>query len=105
LFAVIGSSVDAELFEYLGDVRREEALGDVVGVGDLLAGMPELGCGGLDVGLLVDEGGDGLAERVWGDPFEVGFGAGLAPVGAEIMVSGVLSRWYVTCQPRRVDRR
>ncbi|BCB75047.1 hypothetical protein GCM10022251_35860 [Phytohabitans flavus] len=45
----------SELFEDVGDVQGEDGLGDVVGVGDVFAGVAELGGGALSVGLLVDE--------------------------------------------------
>ena len=38
---IVDPSVGAELFEDLGDVGGERRLRDVVGVGDLLAGVPE----------------------------------------------------------------
>src|SRR4051794_28055540 len=75
----------AESFEDVGAVRGEGGFDDVVRVGDVLAGVPELGGGALGVGLLVDEGGDGLAESVRGDPFEAGVGAGLAPLAAHVL--------------------
>lgn len=54
----------AELFKDFGAVWCESGLDDVVPVGDLLGGVAELGCGVLGVGLLVNQGGDGLAEGV-----------------------------------------
>ena len=75
----------AEPFEDAGYVWGLYRLGDVVGVGDLLAGVPELRCRALGIDLLLDEGGDGLSEGVRGDPVEVGFGAGLAPLTADVV--------------------
>lgn len=79
------ASVGSELFQDVGDVRREDRLGDVVGVSDFLAGVAELRRGGLGVGLLVDQCGDGLAERMRGDPFEICVGAGLSPLAADVV--------------------
>lgn len=47
--------------------------------------MPELGSGAVGVGLCADEGGDGLAEGVRGDPFEARVGEGLAPLAADVL--------------------
>lgn len=54
----------AELFEDVGAVWSNGGLDDVVLLGAPLGGVPELGCGVLGAGLLVDEDGDGPAERV-----------------------------------------
>jgi hypothetical protein len=83
LCSIVGSSVEAKLLEDLGDVWGEDGLGDVVLVGDLLAGVPELGRGALGVGLLVDEPGDGLAEGVRGDPIRGWFRRGPGATGGE----------------------
>jgi hypothetical protein len=75
----------AELFKLVGTVRGKSGLDDVVPVRDQLGGVPELGCGALGVGLLVDQGGDGLSEGVRGDPFEARADAGLAPLAAYVL--------------------
>jgi hypothetical protein len=62
----IRGAAGAELFEYVGVVGGEGGLVDVVRFGDLLAAVPELGCGALGVRLLVDKRGDGFAEGVRG---------------------------------------
>src|SRR5437763_15429317 len=69
----------AELFDDVVDVRGKGGLGDVVRVGDVFVGMPEVGGSALGVGFLVDERGDGLAEGVRGEPLEIEIRVGLAP--------------------------
>jgi hypothetical protein len=44
LHVAVWALVGAELFEDVGDVWGEDGRGDVVRVGDLFAGMAELGC-------------------------------------------------------------
>lgn len=53
---------------------------DVVLLCDLLGAVSELTCGPLGVSLLVEERGDGLAERVRCDPLQAGVCADLPPL-------------------------
>lgn len=87
--AVIG----AESLEDVRDVWGLGGFGDVVRGGDLLAGVAELCCA-FRVGLFLDEGGDGLAEGVGGDPGEVGVGAG---------IRGAMT-WSVNCDVTNGNR-
>ncbi|GIM87205.1 hypothetical protein Sar04_39410 [Salinispora arenicola] len=82
---VIGRAADTELFEDLGTVRGDGRFLDVVLLRDLLGAVSELACGPLGVGLLVEERGDGLAERVRCDPLESSIDASLPPLASHVV--------------------
>lgn len=82
---VIGRAAETELFEDLGTVRGDGRFLDVVLLRDLLGAVSELACGPLGIGLLVEERGDGLAERVRCDPLESSIGASLPPLASHVV--------------------
>lgn len=82
---VLPVGVGGEALQDVGDVWGLDGFGDVVGGGDLFAGVSQLCGGALGVGFLLDQGGHGLAVRVRSDPGEVGVGAGLTPLAADVV--------------------
>ena len=73
------------MFEYLGDVGGGVGFLDVMRLRDGGVGVPKLGGGMLGVQLPVEQGGDGLAEAVRGDPLKLGSGDGVAQLAAEVV--------------------